>query len=61
MDKKDIFKGGKYRYGAPDGPIVTVYSIHDHIDNHYYIRYENGSVNTSQRSRLFPLEGEENE
>jgi len=59
MDKKDIFKGEKYRLGAQDGPIVTVYSIHDHIDNHYYIRYESGSVDTSTRERLFPLEGTE--
>jgi len=56
MDKKDIFKGEKYRHGAPDGKVVTVYSIHQYIDNHYYIKYENGSVNTSQRERLYPYD-----
>ena len=55
LEKKDIFKEESYRIGAPDGPIVVVYSIHEYIDNHYYIRYENGSVNTSQRERLYPL------
>jgi len=61
MDKKDIFKNGQYRCGTADGPIVTVYSIHEHIDNHYYIKYENGSVDTTQRERLFPLEEKEDE
>ena len=56
IEKKDIVKGEQYRMGSPDGPIVTVYSIHDYIDNHYYVRYENGSVDTSQRERLYPLE-----
>lgn len=52
-----IFKDEQYHYGAPDGPIVTVYSIHPHIDNHYYIRFEEkGNVDTTQRERLFPLE-----
>ena len=60
VNKEDIIRGNKYRYGAVDGPIVTVYSIHGHIDNHLYIRYENGSVNTSQRERLYPL-GETND
>ena len=56
MDAKDIFKGEQYRYGKADGPIVTVYNIHEYIDNHYYVRYaSNGAVNTSQRERLFPL------
>jgi len=56
MEAKDIVKGEKYRHGEPDGPIVTVYSIHEYIDNHYYIKYESGSVDTCQRRRLFPLE-----
>jgi hypothetical protein len=56
MHKKDIFKDNQYRYGKVDGPVVTVYSIHPHIDNHYYIKYENGSVDTSQRERLYPLD-----
>ena len=50
-----VIKGEQYRYMKPDGKIVTVYSIHPHIDNHYYIRFENGSVNTATRELLFPL------
>ena len=59
MEKKDIFKGEQYRIGDPAGDVVTVYSIHQYIDNHYYIRYEDGkrkgAVDTSQRERLYPL------
>ena len=55
MEAKDIFKGERYRLGTIVGPIVTVYSIHEYIDNHYYIKYENGSVDTTRRERLFPL------
>ena len=54
VDKKDIFKGEKYIY-IPSEKIVTVYNIHPHIDNHYYIRYENGSVNTATRELLAPI------
>ena len=55
IEKKHIWKGKQYRYMKPDGKIVTIYNIHPHIDNHYYIRFENGSVNTATRELLFPL------
>ena len=55
-----VIKGERYHFGEPGGKIVTVYSIHPHIDNHYYIRFEDDNrVDTTQRERLFPLEERE--
>lgn len=56
MNDEDIVIGNQYRWREPDGPIVTVYNKHEHIDNHYYIKFEQrNSVDTTRRELLFPL------
>ena len=57
MNSEDIIIGKQYSTG---GRIVTVYAKHEHIDNHYYIRFEDerGGVDTARRENLYSLECE---
>ena len=57
MQECEVIVGKQYRYGSPDGPIVEVYSKHEYIPNHFYIKYiEKNSHNSARCEMLFPLE-----
>ena len=57
MNEEDIIMRDQYHWKTPDGPIVTVFAKHRHID-HYYIKIEaEDRFDTTKRELLFPLEG----
>ena len=59
MNQSDVIVGNKYRHGSPNGPIVEVYSKHQYIPDHFYIRYiDKNRVDTTRSELLFPLEEE---
>ncbi len=56
MNDEDIIMGEQYRWGKPDGPVVTVVAKHQYIDDHYYIKFEvKKRFDSSRRELLFPL------
>ena len=59
MNDEDIIIGERYRWRSAGGPVVTVWSKHDHIDNHYYIKFEvQNRFDSTRKELLFPYGGE---
>lgn len=57
MLAEDVIIGNKYHHGSINGPVVEVYSKHQYIANHFYIRFiDKNSVDTTRSELLFPLE-----
>lgn len=55
MKFEDVKIGQQYRWGAPDGPVVTVRAKHYSIDHCYIKVEEENRFDTTKSKLLFPI------